>query len=44
MHSINTILKNITSGLIIEEGSVIQIDDKVIQGTYKKVAERFYFN
>ncbi len=44
MHSINTTLKNITNGQIIEKGSVIQIDDKVIHGTYKKVAERFYFN
>lgn len=44
MHSINTTLKNIINGHIIEKGSVIQIDDIVIQGTYKKVAERFYFN
>ncbi|UCH14689.1 MAG: right-handed parallel beta-helix repeat-containing protein [Bacteroidales bacterium] len=44
MRSINTTLKNITNGQIIEKGSVIQIDDEVIQGTYIKVAEKFYFN
>ena len=44
IYSINNTLKKILNGPIIEIGSTLFIDGKVIPGTYKKVASRFYIN
>jgi hypothetical protein len=44
IHAINNTIMNITSGQIIEQGSVIYINDKLFTGTDKDVAGRFYIN
>jgi hypothetical protein len=44
IHSSNNNLKNIFNGALIEIGSTLTTEDKIIPGTNKKVADRFYIN
>lgn len=44
IHSINVTLKNIFNGNLIEKGSTLSTENKIIPGTYDDVAKRFYIN
>lgn len=44
IHVINTAVKSINSGQLIEQGSVIYLDDKPVRGSSEDVAEKFYVN
>jgi len=44
VYSVNTRLDNILIDNFIEIGSILIIDNKIIQGTYKKVSDKLYVN